>query len=115
MHNWIAWIERSRKYIQVGYAKIKAYKEIRPKSSAKAESFTLRFVLCWELLDFGKGMVINMENYIYKCPVCGYQHQVPQYWMSFSPDETMEYPHMRMDTGSMCDNLELNYVGEQST
>ncbi|WP_310602383.1 hypothetical protein [Anaerosporobacter sp.] len=56
-----------------------------------------------------------MENYIYECPVCGFRHQVPQYWVSYSPEETMEYPHMCIETGSMCDNMELKYVGEQST
>ncbi|HEX3077119.1 MAG TPA: hypothetical protein VHQ24_09675 [Lachnospiraceae bacterium] len=56
-----------------------------------------------------------MENYLYECKVCGYLHQVPQYWVSFAPEETMEYPHMRIDKGEMCDNMELTYKGEQYT
>ncbi|WP_167955837.1 hypothetical protein [Anaerosporobacter faecicola] len=56
-----------------------------------------------------------MENYLYECPVCGFHHQVPQYWVSFSPEDTMEYPHMRMDMTGMCTNMELKYVGEQNT
>jgi hypothetical protein len=57
----------------------------------------------------------RMENYLYECKVCGYLHQVPQYWVSFAPEETMEYPHMRIDKGEMCDNMELTYKGEQYT
>ncbi len=53
-----------------------------------------------------------MELYLYKCPVCGFIHQVPAYWVSFSPEETYEFAHMNVETGQMCDNMELEIVTE---
>lgn len=46
-----------------------------------------------------------MEQYLYKCPVCGYAHIVPGYWVSYDPPERLEQPHV-MD-GALCENLEL--------
>ena len=34
-----------------------------------------------------------MDQYFYKCPVCGYVHIVPGYWVSYDPPEEMEQPH----------------------
>ncbi len=53
-----------------------------------------------------------MEMYIYECPVCGLRHQVPAYWVSFSPTETFQFPHIRFDTKEMCENIALNLVEE---
>lgn len=59
-------------------------------------------LLCflWENQD-------NMETYLYKCPVCGMTHQVPAYWVSFSPEPTVQFPHMRLDTKEICEHTEL--------
>ena len=46
-----------------------------------------------------------MENYFYKCPVCGFVHLVPAYWESFSPEETLELEHINLKTGEPCSNL----------
>jgi hypothetical protein len=54
----------------------------------------------------------NMETYIYKCPVCGFAHQVPAYWVSFSPEPTFEFEHMSFKTGEMCENAVLNLKEE---
>lgn len=51
-----------------------------------------------------------MELYNYKCPVCGFIHQVPAYWVSFSPEETYEFPHMDTSTGTLCDNPALEFM-----
>jgi len=48
-----------------------------------------------------------MEIYTYKCPICGFIHQVPAYWVSFSAEETYEFPHMNLETREMCENMEL--------
>lgn len=48
-----------------------------------------------------------METYLYKCPVCGMAHQVPAYWVSFSPEPTVQFPHMRLDTKEICEHTEL--------
>lgn len=48
-----------------------------------------------------------MEVYYYKCPLCGMVHQVPAYWVSFSPAPTFQFPHMRFDTKELCENGEL--------
>jgi len=53
-----------------------------------------------------------METYIYKCPVCGFAHQVPAYWVSFSPEPTFEFEHMSFKTGEMCENTVLNLKEE---
>lgn len=54
----------------------------------------------WESQD-------NMETYLYKCPICGMTHQVPAYWVSFSPEQAVQFPHMRFDTKEICENTEL--------
>lgn len=46
-----------------------------------------------------------MEQYFYKCPVCGYTHVVPGYWVSYDPPQSLEQPHF-MD-GTLCENEEL--------
>ncbi len=51
-----------------------------------------------------------MENYFYKCPHCGFVHLVPAYWVSFSPPDTMEFPHID-DNGNSC-NYTLELVKE---
>lgn len=45
---------------------------------------------------------MNMATYIYQCPACGFVYPVPDYWASFSPEETMDFPHVRLDTREMC-------------
>lgn len=54
-----------------------------------------------------------MDNYLYRCPVCGFVYQVPEYWASYSPDAQMEFPHIRFDTGEMCENAVLNLSKEE--
>lgn len=54
-----------------------------------------------------------METYIYKCPVCGFAHQVPDYWVSFNPEPIMEFEHMSFKTGENCDNTILNLKEEE--
>ncbi|PXV86248.1 hypothetical protein C8E03_11333 [Lachnotalea glycerini] len=49
-----------------------------------------------------------MEVYLYKCPVCNFAHQVPDYWVSFVKEPTIEYEHMSFQTGEMCENTVLN-------
>lgn len=46
-----------------------------------------------------------MENYFYKCPICGFVHIVPAYWASFAPEEKMLFPHVNPDTGEDCNNV----------
>lgn len=53
-----------------------------------------------------------MEVYYYRCPVCGYVHQVPSYWMSYEPEDTHEQMHFAPGTGAVCENQELHYDGE---
>ncbi len=53
----------------------------------------------------GKGGVKQLEQYFYKCPVCGYTHVVPGYWVSYDPPQSLEQPHF-MD-GTLCENEEL--------
>lgn len=50
-----------------------------------------------------------MEVYYYKCPVCGYIHQVPAYWMSYAPEDTTDMPHLNLKTKEVCENTELIY------
>jgi len=51
-----------------------------------------------------------METYYYKGPVCGFVYQVPDYWVSYSPEDTMEFPHIDFQTGKACENLVLNRI-----
>lgn len=53
-----------------------------------------------------------METYFYKCPVCGFTHQVPAYWVSYAPEALMEFPHMSFKTKESCENIELELVSE---
>lgn len=53
-----------------------------------------------------------MEVYYYKCPECGYVHQVPCYWMGFSAEDTHEQMHFSPATGAVCANQSLAYSGE---
>lgn len=48
-----------------------------------------------------------METYYYKCPVCGFVYQVPDYWVGFAPDDEMEFLHVDLRTGNDCTNLKL--------
>ena len=51
-----------------------------------------------------------MESYSYRCPVCGYVYLVPAYWMSYSPEETTDFPHMKPGTDEICENITLAYM-----
>lgn len=53
-----------------------------------------------------------MEMYVYKCELCGFTHQVPAYWVSFSPEITYEFPHMNLETKELCDQKTLKLVEE---
>lgn len=55
-----------------------------------------------------------MENYFYKCKVCGYVHIVPAYWVSYSPEERIELEHVQLKTGETCGShiLELQQAEE---
>lgn len=48
-----------------------------------------------------------METYYYVCPECGFVYQVPDYWVSYSPEETMDFPHINFKTGQPCANQTL--------
>ncbi|MCX7715196.1 MAG: hypothetical protein N2171_05680 [Clostridia bacterium] len=43
-----------------------------------------------------------MENYFYKCPICGFVHLVPAYWVSYSPEKEMQLSHINLKTGEPC-------------
>lgn len=43
-----------------------------------------------------------MENYFYKCPICGFVHLVPAYWSAYSPEKEMELEHVNFNTGEPC-------------
>lgn len=49
-----------------------------------------------------------METYYYKCPICGFVYQVPDYWVNFAPEATTEFPHISFKTGASCENAVLN-------
>lgn len=53
-----------------------------------------------------------MEVFYYRCPLCGYVHQVPGYWMSYSPEDTHEQMHFSPETRALCENQTLAYQGE---
>lgn len=53
-----------------------------------------------------------MEMYLYKCPVCGFTHQVPAYWVSFAPEDTYEMPHNNFETKELCECMVLELVKE---
>ena len=41
-----------------------------------------------------------METYSYKCPICGYVHLVPGYWVSYDPPAELEQPQRRPRSGA---------------
>ncbi|MDL2207058.1 hypothetical protein LJC33_09165 [Eubacteriales bacterium OttesenSCG-928-N13] len=43
-----------------------------------------------------------METYFYRCPVCGFVYQVPDYWVSYAPEPQMEFPHLNLASGASC-------------
>lgn len=43
-----------------------------------------------------------MENYFYKCEVCGFVHLVPAYWVSYEPEPIVELEHMDLKMGDTC-------------
>lgn len=53
-----------------------------------------------------------MEVYYYRCAACGYVHQVPSYWMSYSPEDTHEQMHFSPENRQVCANQTLDYAGE---
>lgn len=53
-----------------------------------------------------------METYFYKCHVCGFVHFVPAYWVSYNPEDTMEFPHINPDTKDDCGNPVLQLMKE---
>jgi len=55
-----------------------------------------------------------METYFYKCPKCGFVYQVPDYWVSYSPEEAMEFPHIDFKSGAPCDNAVLTLSPAES-
>ncbi len=55
-----------------------------------------------------------MENYYYLCPACGYRHQVPAYWLSFSPPDTLEAEHIDYSCCEPCSNTLLRYDADFS-
>ena len=54
-----------------------------------------------------------MEMYLYRCPKCGFAHQVPAYWMSYAAEDIYEMPHNNLATKELCENLELQLVKEE--
>ena len=53
-----------------------------------------------------------MEVFYYRCPVCGYVHQTPSYWMGYAAEDTLEQMHLDPKTGAVCGNQTLTYSGE---
>jgi len=51
-----------------------------------------------------------MEMVYYKCPVCGFSYQMPEYWSSFSPEEEIEMEHFNLQTKEMCSEPKLKLV-----
>ena len=51
-----------------------------------------------------------MEMNWYRCPACGFTHQVPAYWSSFSADPEVELPHIVLATGEVCPEQRLLLV-----
>ncbi len=54
-----------------------------------------------------------METYIYRCPVCGFVYQVPDYWVSFAPEETCEFAHIDFAKGDSCPNAVLKRIEQE--
>lgn len=51
-----------------------------------------------------------MELIYYKCPLCGFIYQVPQYWMDYSPEDEMEMEHINLETKETCSETKLQKV-----
>lgn len=51
-----------------------------------------------------------MEMNWYRCPICGFTHQVPAYWSSFSADPEVDLPHIVLATGEVCPEQRLLLV-----
>ncbi len=51
-----------------------------------------------------------METYFYKCPLCGFMHFIPAYWVSFAPEEEMEFEHVDAKSDENCSNVFLKLV-----
>jgi rubredoxin len=51
-----------------------------------------------------------MELIYYKCPLCGFIYQVPQYWMDYSPENEMEMEHINLETKETCSEIKLQKV-----
>ena len=56
-----------------------------------------------------------MEMNWYRCPACGFTHQVPAYWSSFSADKEVELPHIVLVTGEICAEQSLLLVTQEDT
>ena len=54
-----------------------------------------------------------METFRYKCPCCGLIYSVPAYWMSFSAEDTTDFPHMKPGTDEVCGNTTLEHIPEE--
>ena len=53
-----------------------------------------------------------MEVFYYQCPVCGYVHQTPSYWMGYAAEESIEQMYLDPGTRAVCANQTLTYSGE---
>ncbi len=53
-----------------------------------------------------------MEAVFYKCPKCGFVHQVPSYWSGHSPEPEIEMPHFDLTTKEACSEMILKLVTE---
>jgi hypothetical protein len=53
-----------------------------------------------------------METYFYQCPQCGFVHQVPAYWVNFSPEKQMILAHVDLNTGDTCSCQNLTLLEE---
>lgn len=51
-----------------------------------------------------------MELTYYKCPECGFMHQIPGYWSSFSPEDVVELQHVNLATQETCKEHKLELV-----
>ncbi len=48
-----------------------------------------------------------MDNYFYKCETCGFVHLIPAYWVSFHPEQSIDFLHINKETGKECTNSQL--------
>lgn len=51
-----------------------------------------------------------MENYFYKCSHCNYVHIIPAYWVSYSPEQEIEQPHLNPETGEFCECMNMTLI-----